>query len=35
MFNELSFEALEKAIAALEDGLSEHEQYPQLLLTVK
>lgn len=31
MSNELNFEALEKAIAALEDGLSEYEQYPQLL----
>lgn len=28
---ELSFDALEKAIAAIEDGLLEHEQYPQLL----
>jgi nucleotidyltransferase substrate binding protein (TIGR01987 family) len=31
MSDQLSFEALEKAIAALEDGLLEHEQYPQLL----
>lgn len=30
MSDELSFEALEKAIAAIEDGLVEHEQYPQL-----
>lgn len=29
--NALSFDVLEKAIAALEDGLLEHEQYPQLL----
>ena len=31
MSDELSFEALELAIAALEQGLREHEQYPQLL----
>ena len=31
MTDELSFEALELAIAALEQGLREHEQYPQLL----
>jgi len=31
MSDELSFEALEKAIAVLEDGLLEHAQYPQLL----
>jgi nucleotidyltransferase substrate binding protein (TIGR01987 family) len=30
MTNGLSFEALELAIAALEQGLREHEQYPQL-----
>ncbi|GAO35003.1 nucleotidyltransferase substrate binding protein [Sulfuricella sp. T08] len=29
--SELSFEALELSIAALEQGLIEHEQYPQLL----
>lgn len=29
--SELSFEALELSIAALEQGLVEHEQYPQLL----
>lgn len=29
--SKLSFEALELAIAALEQGLIEHEQYPQLL----
>jgi len=29
--SELSFEALALSIAALEEGLSEHEQYPQLL----
>jgi len=29
--SELSFNALELAIAALEQGLIEHEQYPQLL----
>lgn len=29
--SELSFEALELATAALEQGLKEHEQYPQLL----
>lgn len=29
--SELSFEALELSIAALEQGLAEHEQYPQLL----
>lgn len=29
--SELSFEALELSIAALEQGLKEHEQYPQLL----
>lgn len=31
MSDELSFEALELAISALEQGLREHEQYPQLL----
>lgn len=31
MSDELSFETLEKAIAAIEDGFLEHEQYPQLL----
>ena len=31
MSDQLSFEALELAIAALEQGLREHEQYPQLL----
>lgn len=31
MSDKLSFEALELAIAALEQGLREHEQYPQLL----
>jgi nucleotidyltransferase substrate binding protein (TIGR01987 family) len=31
MSDQLSFEALEKAIATIEDGLREHEQYPQLL----
>jgi nucleotidyltransferase substrate binding protein (TIGR01987 family) len=31
MSDELSFEALELAIAALEQGLQEHAQYPQLL----
>lgn len=31
MTHELSFDALEKAIAVLEDGLLEHAQYPQLL----
>lgn len=31
MTNELNFDALEKAIAVLEDGLLEHAQYPQLL----
>ena len=30
MSEQLSFEALEKAIAAIEDGLQEHAQYPQL-----
>ena len=29
--SEISIEALKLAIAALEQGLSEHEQYPQLL----
>ena len=29
--SELSFEALELSIAALEQGLVEYEQYPQLL----
>ncbi len=29
--SDLSFESLELAIAALEQGLREHEQYPQLL----
>jgi len=29
--SELSFEALELAIAAVEEGLREHEQYPHLL----
>lgn len=28
---ELNFDVLEKAIEALEEGLREHEQYPQLL----
>ena len=31
MPHELSFAALEKAIAVLEEGLLEHAQYPQLL----
>jgi len=31
MSDELSFDALEKAIAVLEEGLLEHAQYPQLL----
>ncbi len=31
MTDKLSFKALELAIAALEQGLSEHEQYPHLL----
>lgn len=31
MSDKLSFESLELAIAALEQGLREHEQYPQLL----
>lgn len=31
MSHELSFAALEKAIAVLEEGLLEHAQYPQLL----
>lgn len=31
MADGLNFEALELAIAALEQGLREHEQYPQLL----
>ena len=30
MSDQLSFEALELAIASLEQGLREHEQYPQL-----
>jgi len=29
--SELTFEALEQAIAAIEQGLREHEQYPHLL----
>lgn len=29
--SDLSFEALEQAIAAIEQGLTEHAQYPQLL----
>ena len=31
MSDELSFDALEKVIAVLEEGLLEHAQYPQLL----
>ncbi|WP_407276514.1 nucleotidyltransferase substrate binding protein [Halothiobacillus sp. DCM-1] len=31
MSESLSFDVLEKAIAALEEGLREHEQHPQLL----
>jgi len=31
MSAELSFESLEKAIVALEDGMRDHEQYPQIL----
>ncbi|MBU0500945.1 MAG: nucleotidyltransferase substrate binding protein [Gammaproteobacteria bacterium] len=32
MSDQLSFEVLEKAIVALEDGMRDHEQYPQLLI---
>ncbi len=31
MSDEMSFESLEKAIVALEDGMRDHEQYPQVL----